>query len=279
MTMATASARQTGAPRVLLALRAPLSGRTWRAFLYLLGNLPVAVALFAYATTMTSLSAGLLVTVAGIPVFAATLAGARGLGAVERARARALLGMTVASPPPVRPSGDGVVRWTGALLRNGSAWRQLLFCVLRFPWAVAAFSLAVTYWLLAWSLLTYPLWRWTFPRYLDRPGIQLWKPGAVPGDVSGYVDTPTEIAVTAVLGLLLVLALPKVTYALTAPDRGLIRVLLGPWPVTEPGPGTAAGSETPAPYGAAPHGSAPHDSAPETVRTAAPGDGPAPRES
>ncbi|MEU3711538.1 sensor domain-containing protein [Streptomyces catenulae] len=269
MTMATASERRADAPRALLALRAPFSGRTWRAFLYLLGNLPVAVALFAYATTMVSLSVGLLVTVAGIPVFAATLAGARGLGAMERARARVLLGTAVASPPPVRPSGAGVVRWTGALLRNGASWRQLLFCLLRFPWAVAAFSVVLTYWLLAWSLLTYPLWQWTFPRYLGQPGIQLWEPGAVPGDLSGYLDTPAEIAVTALVGLLLVLALPWVTYALTAPDRALIRVLLGPWPPTATGSGpVVAGAEAPAPYGGAP----------ETVRTAAPGDGPVPRE-
>jgi hypothetical protein len=269
MTMATDSERRAGAPRALLALRAPFSGRTWRAFLYLLSSLPVAVALFAYATTMTSLSAGLLVTVAGIPVFAATLAGARGLGAMERVRARALLGMTVAAPPPVRPAGDGVVRWTGALLRNGAAWRQLLFCLLRFPWAVAAFVIAVTYWVLAWSLLTYPLWRWTFPRYLDQPGIQLWKPGAVPGDLSGYVDTPTEIAVTAVVGLLLVLALPRVTYALTAPDRALVRVLLGPWPEAEQESGAGTGPEAaPAPFGGAP----------DTVRSPL-REGPAPRES
>ncbi|GAA3186767.1 MULTISPECIES: sensor domain-containing protein [Streptomyces] len=270
MTMATASERRAGAPRVLLALCAPFSGRTWRAFLYLLSSLPVAVALFAYATTMTSLSAGLLVTIAGVPLFAATLAGARGLGALERARARALLGTAVAAPPPVKPTGNGVVRWTAALLRNGAAWRQLLFCALRFPWAIAAFVCAVTYWLLAWSLLTYPLWRWTFPRYLDRPGIQLWKPGAVPGDVSGYVDTPAEIAVAAALGLLLVLALPHVTYALTAPDRALVRVLLGPWPGTAPESGTGAWP------GAA---GAPYGGAPEGARDAALRDGPAPRES
>ncbi|MFD9814303.1 sensor domain-containing protein [Streptomyces sp. NPDC059080] len=270
MTMATASERRAGAPRVLLALRAPFSGRTWRAFLYLLTNLPVAVALFAYATTLCALSAGLLVTVAGIPVFAAGLAGARGLGAMERARARALLGVTVAAPPPVRAAGGGVVRWTGALLRDGSSWRQLLCCFLRFPWAVAAFVFTVTYWALGWSLLLYPLWRWTFPRYLSQPGIQVWNPDTAPGTFSGYVETPPEIALAAAVGLLLVLALPRVTYALTVPDRALVRVLLGPWPGATPGPGTGAGP------GAAP---APHGGAPETVRSPALREGPAPRES
>ena len=51
---------------------------------------------------MVSLGAGLLVTFLGIPVLAAALAGCRGFGALERARARGLLGLDVADPEPLR---------------------------------------------------------------------------------------------------------------------------------------------------------------------------------
>ena len=53
------------------ALRAPLEGRTWREFGYLLLSLPISIVLFTYAVTMVTVGAGLLITFLGIPVLAA----------------------------------------------------------------------------------------------------------------------------------------------------------------------------------------------------------------
>jgi hypothetical protein len=87
--------------RLPAALRAPVEGRTWRELGYVLLSLPISILLFTYAVTMVSLGAGLLVTFLGVPVLAAALAGCRGFGAVERARARGLLGLEVAEPEPL----------------------------------------------------------------------------------------------------------------------------------------------------------------------------------
>ncbi|MEU7485479.1 sensor domain-containing protein [Streptomyces sp. NPDC042319] len=213
-----------GTRRIPFVLRAPFSGRTWREFLYLLLSLPVAVVMFSYAVTMFSLGAGLLITFLGIPVLAAGLVGCRGLGAVERVRARALLGLDVRAPEPVRTARPGLMSRVGGVLKSGVSWRHFLYCLLHFPWAVFAFSVAVTLWTAGWSLLTYPLWRWAFPMYLGQDGIQLYGDGTH----GTYLDTPGEIAVTSVVGLLLVLVWGGTVRGLSQVDRLLVHGLLGP---------------------------------------------------
>ncbi|MFJ6571536.1 sensor histidine kinase [Streptomyces sp. NPDC091292] len=205
-------------------LRAPIEGRVWREFGYVLLSLPITIAAFTFAVTMVSLGAGLLVTFLGIPVLAAALAGARGFGALERLRARALLGVELADPVPLQVKKNGVMAWMGALFKSGTSWRNLLFMVLHFPWAVFTFSVAVTFWTTGWALLTYPLWQWTFPMYAGQGGIQLY------GDQnhSVYLDNPFEITVTAMLGLLVTLATPWIIRALTTVDRLMVHGLLGP---------------------------------------------------
>ncbi|MGW1542370.1 sensor histidine kinase [Streptomyces sp. NPDC002309] len=211
-------------PRLPAGLRAPFEGRTWREFAYVLLSLPISVLMFTYAVTMVSLGAGLLVTFLGIPVLAAGLAGCRGLGALERARARGLLRLDVADPEPLRPRGRGLMGWMGAVLKSGTSWRHLLYSVLHLPWAVFSFAVAVNFWVYGWALLTYPVWYWVFPMYGGQDGLQLY------GDETHriYLDNPFEITVTALVGLLFTLATPWIVRALTLVDRLLVHGLLGP---------------------------------------------------
>ncbi|MFJ4471992.1 sensor histidine kinase [Streptomyces sp. NPDC089424] len=210
--------------RLPAGLRAPFEGRTWREFAYVLLSLPISVLMFTYAVTMVSLGAGLLVTFLGIPVLAAGLAGCRGLGSLERARARGLLGLDVAEPEPLRMRRSGLTGWMGAVLKSGTSWRHLLYSVLHFPWAIFSFVVAVNFWAYGWALLTYPLWYWVFPMYGGQDGLQLY------GDETHrvYLDNPFEITVTALVGLLFTLATPWIVRALTLVDRLLVHGLLGP---------------------------------------------------
>ncbi|MEU0738396.1 sensor domain-containing protein [Streptomyces sp. NPDC006134] len=210
--------------RLPAGLRAPFEARAWREFGYVLLGLPVSILLFTYAVTMVSLGAGLLVTFLGIPVLAAALAGCRGFGALERARARGLLGLRVADPEPLRVKRNGVMAWMGAVLKSGTSWRALLYALLQFPWAVFSFIVAVTVWAWGWMMLTYPLWFWVFPLYAGQGGLQLY------GDERHrvYLDNPFEITVTALVGLLFVLVTPWIVRALTMVDRVLVHGLLGP---------------------------------------------------
>ncbi|MFD3628506.1 sensor histidine kinase [Streptomyces sp. NPDC058698] len=211
-------------PRLPAALRAPVEGRTWRELGYVLLSLPISILLFTYAVTMVSLGAGLLVTFLGVPVLAAALAGCRGFGSVERARARGLLGLEVGEPEPLRVKRQGVMAWVGVVLKSGASWRSLLYAVLQLPWAVLSFVVTVTLWSVGWSLLTYPLWFWVFPTYGGQDGLQLY------GDDRHriYLDNPFEITVTAGVGLLFTLATPWIVRALTTVDRVMVHGLLGP---------------------------------------------------
>ncbi|MER6527623.1 sensor domain-containing protein [Streptomyces sp. NPDC001508] len=213
-----------GRHRLPAALRAPFAARSWREFGYVLLSLPISILMFSYAVTMVSFGAGLLVTFLGIPVLAGALAGCRGLGALERARARGLLGLEVAEPEPLRMRKPGVMAWMGAVLKSGTSWRHLLYALLHFPWAMFSFVVALNFWAIGWTLVTYPLWFWVFPVYAGQGGIQLY------GDEHHriYLDNPFEITVTALIGLLFTLATPWIVRALTMVDRLLVHGLLGP---------------------------------------------------
>ncbi|TQE24375.1 sensor histidine kinase, partial [Streptomyces ipomoeae] len=205
-------------------VRAPFEWRSWREFGWIVLSLPVGILMFTYAVTMLSLGAGLLVTFLGIPVLAAGLAGCRALGAMERARARTLLGVDVGTPEPLRVKRRGAMAWMGALLRSGASWRQLLYAVLQFPWSVFSFVVGVTFWTCGWALLTYPLWFWVFPMWVGQDGLQMY------GDEKHavYLDNPFEVTVTALVGLLFTMATPWIVRALTMVDRGMVSALLGP---------------------------------------------------
>ncbi|WP_328763374.1 sensor histidine kinase [Streptomyces sp. NBC_00272] len=205
-------------------LRAPVEGRTWREFGYLLLGLPLSLLYFSLAITGVTLGAGLLVTFLGIPVLAGVLAMCRGFGRVERARARGLLGVDIAEPAPPRVKKPGPVAAMGALLRSGSAWRHALYSVIHLPWSVFAFTLALVFWVYGWAFLLYPVWFWVFPAYTDMPGLQLFQNG----DYTFYLDSPVEIALACLVGLGFTLATPWVLRALTTVDRVLVGGLLGP---------------------------------------------------
>ncbi|MFD9287486.1 sensor histidine kinase [Streptomyces sp. NPDC060030] len=205
------------------ALRAPFEARTWRELGYVLLSLPISLVLFCFAVTMVSLGLGMLITFLGIPILAAGLAVCRGFGAVERARARALLGLDIADPAPMRGQG-GLMSWVGAVLKSGVSWRHLLYAVLHMPWATFAFVVAVNLWAYGWAAFTYPLWRWVFPAYAGIDGIQLY------GDRTHqvYLDSSFEMAVTSASGLAVVLVTPWIVRGLVAVDRVMVLGLLGP---------------------------------------------------
>ncbi|MFI6091430.1 sensor histidine kinase [Streptomyces sp. NPDC051218] len=211
--------------RLPAGLRAPIEARAWKEFGYVLLSLPISIVTFVFAVTMLSLGGGLLVTFIGIPVLAAGLAACRSFGSLERVRARALLGVEVAAPEPLRPkSGGGPMAWMGAALKSGVSWRHVLYCILHMPWAVFSFTVSVVFWTYGWAMLTYPLWQWLFPVYGGQNGIQLYRDNGH----QIYLDNPFEIGVTALTGLLITLATPWIIRALTTVDRLMVAGLLGP---------------------------------------------------
>lgn len=206
---------------------APFAAVTFREFGYTLVSLPIAVAGFVFAVTLFSLGAGLAVTLLGLPVFAVMLAGARGLGGVERRRAREQLGVEVAEPAAVR-AGDGGA-WAGVRARIGDAagWKALVFQVVMFPWRVTSFVVALTLWVTGWVVALFPAYSWVFARYTDWPGYRLFDYTSGGEHHAYYIESPWQVAGVGAFGWLLVLLTPLVLRALTGVDRAAVRSLLG----------------------------------------------------
>ncbi|MCK1795376.1 sensor domain-containing protein [Streptomyces sp. XM4193] len=208
-------------------LRAPFAGWTWRALLHIVSGLLIALPAFVLVVTLMAASGALLITFLGVPLLALTLVLCRGLGTVQRSRTRALLGVRVAAPEPIRPRGErtGAMALIGATLKNGAAWRHACHAMLSLPLALFSFITGVTLWLYGWALALYPLWHWVFPTYTDDPGLQLYGES----DGSGiWLDTPVEITLASATGVVFVLLSPWMLRGLAALDRMLVVGLLGP---------------------------------------------------
>jgi signal transduction histidine kinase len=126
---------------------------TWKEILNLLLNLPMAIIGFVYVVTTLSVGAGLSVTVIGLPLLSLSLLGCRALGMVERARARALLGVHVEDPRPLRPGTFGFLPWLWLTLKDPVAWRHALYLAIRLPWGIFTFTVTLTSLFVAWPVL------------------------------------------------------------------------------------------------------------------------------
>ncbi|WP_425831452.1 sensor domain-containing protein [Streptomyces fractus] len=201
--------------------RAPFAGATYREIGYAITSLPVAIAGFVFAVTMFSLGVSTLVVWIGLPVLAGALAGARGLGAAERGRARALLGLDVAAPSAPRAGLRG-------RLADAAGWKALLFHTVMFPWRVLSFVLSVTFLVTGWVVALFPTYSWVFHRYVGWPGYRIYDFTTDAGvHHAYYVESPAQIAAVSAIGFVLVFLTPQLVRALTSLDRVAVRSLLG----------------------------------------------------
>ncbi|MEV6352000.1 sensor histidine kinase [Streptomyces hydrogenans] len=127
---------------------------TWKEISFLLLDLPASLVGFVYSVTTVLVGVALSVTVIGLPLLAAGLAGARGIGRSERARARWLLDVDVAEPSPL-PRAGGTLPWLWARLKDPVAWRSQLYGLIRLPWGVVAFTVTLVSLVVLWPVLPF----------------------------------------------------------------------------------------------------------------------------
>ncbi|MCX4628206.1 sensor histidine kinase [Streptomyces sp. NBC_01443] len=142
-------------------VRPALGAVAWKETVHLLSNLPLALVGFVYTVTMVATAGGLSVTAIGLPLLAGGLLASRQLGRLERARARALLGVRVEEPTPLpgpRRAG-GFFPWLWAGVKDPVAWRTVLYELVRLPWGVLTFAVALVGLLVLWPVLPYVV-RW-----------------------------------------------------------------------------------------------------------------------
>ncbi|MFD5917479.1 sensor histidine kinase [Kitasatospora sp. NPDC058201] len=136
------------------AERAPLYGaRMWRQVGQLLLNLPIGIAGFVFTIVTLSVGLGLSVTVIGLPLLAAGLAGCRAMGGFARRRARSLYNSGVHEPEPVQRRRPGITGFAIAQLTDALSWRSALYYVLMLPWGILSFTLTLVCVLVGWPVL------------------------------------------------------------------------------------------------------------------------------
>lgn len=195
------------------AMIRPLARRTVRETAHLLLDLPVGVAGFSFLVSALAAGVSLAITLVGVPILAAALLATRYAAGAERARARALLGVSVAAPPAPATGSSWWSRMV-ALLRDTAAWRASGYFLLLFPTGTVMFTAAVVWWSSTLFLLTLPAWAWALPHGGPQIGDATW-------------SAPWQLAASSAAGALCLAATPFVVHAITQADRALLR-LLGP---------------------------------------------------
>ena len=119
--------------------RAPRRPQTWLNLLYLLAAFPLGLAYFVVLVVGLSVGAALAVVIIGLAILLATLAATRGMAAIERGTARALLGVPIAQPVDRRDLRP--LKRIGRWLRDPVTWKSLIFVALKFPLGVVTLAL------------------------------------------------------------------------------------------------------------------------------------------
>ncbi|HET6907959.1 MAG TPA: sensor domain-containing protein [Mycobacteriales bacterium] len=191
--------------------------RTWGALGYAFIGFPLGVAGFVFAVAGLAVSAGLSVTLIGVPLLGFVVTAAGIIGAGYRRLGRSLLGVEVEKPTVRRR--PGLVGYVSE--RNG--WRALLFLLLRFPLAVVDFVVATAFTAYSLGGTSYPIW-WHFVHQRvngrERHGFQFVG--------NTFADTPLRVLAVFAVGVVLLLAAPWAVRVVTGADRLLIQNLLGP---------------------------------------------------
>ncbi|HZG04601.1 MAG TPA: sensor domain-containing protein, partial [Streptomyces sp.] len=134
--------------------RPPLGAATWKEIAHLLLNMPADIIGFVYVCVWVYCGALLSVTVVGLPVLALGLVGCRQFGKLERARARALLGVRIEEPTPIRHRvHGGFFPWLWTSLKDPVGWRNALYSFIRLPWGITTFTVTFVSLFVAWPLL------------------------------------------------------------------------------------------------------------------------------
>ncbi|WP_204070087.1 sensor domain-containing protein, partial [Sphaerisporangium krabiense] len=187
---------------------ASVARRAWRELAYA-SLMPVMAGIGLVHLVLVSLSLLTTLNLIGVPLLALSVRAARGLGAANLGLARALAGVPVPAPPPLR-SRPGLVNRFRAVLGDVTGWRAVVHGLTRLPAAALAVAVAAGTWGCGLLLLCHPLW-WRFTA--------LPSPGGLPGAV-----------LVSAAGLILLLLAPWCVHVALAPERALARALLGPAP-------------------------------------------------
>jgi signal transduction histidine kinase len=194
-----------------------VSARTWLAFTHHAAGLVLSIA--SFTIVVTGFAVGLATTplaLVGLPVIGAATRFSTAFAAVERARFKLLLGRELPRWPadPRRGYWWKIVPTT-SMMATRATWGEISYGVLRLPASVVAFTLTVAVWSLGLVGLTLPLYAGDLP-------------GGGPSIGGHLFSGQKPLAISAALGLVLLLAAAPLTRSLGSADAALARWLLSP---------------------------------------------------
>jgi signal transduction histidine kinase len=205
-------ASRSAGPWLRRAARPLLSWRTYTETLYQLLNLPIGIALFTGFVVLLSVSAGLAITLVGIPLLLLTIAAGRIVGILERGRARLLLGANYRGKPWPRMQGSWWQKFKTAI-SDLPGWGGIGYGLLMLPWGIATFVSTVVLWSVGIGGISSPIWVWSSDIQIDGTDVNGgWRALLMVGAVVG--------------GALVLLATPWVIRGIATADRWLVRTLL-----------------------------------------------------
>lgn len=181
------------------------------------------VAVLGLVVAVVTFVAGsvLAITFVGVALIAAGLRASRGIGAWQRALARNLLGEAVPEPEPFR-ARPGFLGWLSGALRDRAAWRSLGYTVAKLPLVVFGTWFTVRVWFEALAAVLGVV------TGLASPFRPFGPAGSLYGGHLGFVDRATLLLASAVV----LVGTPWLVRLMVALDRVLVRMFLGPDPMT-----------------------------------------------
>jgi signal transduction histidine kinase len=135
-----------------------IGGQAWRHVTFELLNLPLAIAGFVSMIVFITVGTGLAITITGLPLLAVGMILCRKWGQLDRARARALLDLDIATPSKVPVRAGGFFGWLWAQLSDPVGWRAALYLLLRLPWGIVSFTVTVTVLAALWPVAPYVMY-------------------------------------------------------------------------------------------------------------------------
>ena len=192
--------------------------QTWRTTAFLLSDLPCGIAWFTIAVAGLSAGFGTIVTLIGFPILLLLLLAMRTVSAVDRGRARALLGATIESP--FRPLRGSLWERFRQAFTEAAGWKAVAYSLLMLPVGIVVFVLTVVVWSVALWGVTWPAWGWLDARRDDN--WVLWY--RTPLSAGEYLVAAPIIVVG---GLLFLAVAPHLVRGLGAIRLAMVRGLVG----------------------------------------------------
>jgi len=187
---------------------------------YLLFSFPAAIVSFCLAVAGVSAGLGTIAVFVGLPILAATAVMARNFADVERAALPGVLGRPVGYPRyGAAPEGAGWFRRVMSPLAGIQAVMDLLYAVIAFPIAVAAFVIPVVWWAGTIAGLTFPLHGWLI-------GATVGLDGSLPALLGLGTDPVFFVVFNTVIGVLFALTLVPVLRGTALIKASLAEALL-----------------------------------------------------